>query len=54
MKLKGKRSVWSVSVKKDFKYFKKTGKVRKTYTDIMATFQMFHAREIARILLIIL
>lgn len=33
--------------KKGNQYFKKTGKVRKAYTDIMAAFQMFHAREIA-------
>jgi len=34
--------------KKGHQYFKKTGKVRKSYTDIMAGFQMFHAREIAQ------
>jgi F-type H+-transporting ATPase subunit gamma len=34
--------------KKGYQYFKKTGKVRKSYTDIMAGFQMFHAREIAQ------
>ncbi len=33
--------------KKAFQYFKKTGKVRTSYTDIMGTFQMFNAREIA-------
>jgi len=34
--------------KKANQYFKKTGKVRKAYTDIMASFQMFNAREIAQ------
>ncbi len=34
--------------KKSAGYFKKTGKIRKTYTDIMGNFQMFNAREIAR------
>jgi len=33
--------------KKGYQYFKKTGKVRTSYTDIMGTFQMFNAREIA-------
>ncbi|MBT8361753.1 MAG: ATP synthase F1 subunit gamma [Deltaproteobacteria bacterium] len=33
--------------KKGFQILKKTGKVRKTFTDIMGTFQMFNAREIA-------
>ncbi|HSH12567.1 MAG TPA: ATP synthase F1 subunit gamma [Desulfurivibrionaceae bacterium] len=34
--------------KKSRNYFRKTGKVRKTYIDIMGTFQMFNAREIAQ------
>ncbi len=34
--------------KKGNAYFKKTGKVRKAYTDIMGTFQMFNARAIAQ------
>jgi F-type H+-transporting ATPase subunit gamma len=34
--------------KKGNSYFKKTGKVRKSYPDIMGTFQMFNAREIAQ------
>ncbi len=34
--------------KKGARYFKKTGKLRKAYEDIMATFQMFNAREIAQ------
>ncbi len=33
--------------KKGFQILKKTGKVRKSYGDIMGTFQMFNAREIA-------
>ena len=33
--------------KKGFQILKKTGKVRKTYRDIMGSFQMFNAREIA-------
>ncbi len=33
--------------KKSFQNLKKTGKVRKRYTDIMAGFKMFNAREIA-------
>ncbi len=33
--------------KKAHQYFKKTGKVRTSYRDIMGTFQMFNAREIA-------
>jgi F-type H+-transporting ATPase subunit gamma len=34
--------------KKGNSYFKKTGKVRKHYLDIMGTFQMFNARAIAQ------
>ncbi|MDH3347810.1 MAG: ATP synthase F1 subunit gamma [Desulfobulbaceae bacterium] len=34
--------------KKAFQYFRKTGKVRKSYNDIMGTFQMFNAREISQ------
>jgi len=33
--------------KKAHQYFKKTGKIRTSYRDIMGTFQMFNAREIA-------
>lgn len=33
--------------KKGAQMLKKTGKVRKSYTDVMGNFQMFHAREIA-------
>ncbi len=34
--------------KKGNAYFRKTGKVRKSYTDIMGSFQMFNARAIAQ------
>jgi F-type H+-transporting ATPase subunit gamma len=34
--------------KKGHAYFKKTGKVRQSYTDIMGNFQMFNARSIAQ------
>ena len=34
--------------KKGHTYFKKTGKVRQSYTDIMGSFQMFNARAIAQ------
>jgi len=34
--------------KKGATYFKRSGKVRKTYPDIMGTFQMFNARSIAQ------
>jgi F-type H+-transporting ATPase subunit gamma len=34
--------------KKGNAYFRKTGKVRKAYTDIMGNFQMFNARSIAQ------
>ena len=33
--------------KKGHRYFRKSGKVRSSYNDIMGTFQMFNAREIA-------
>lgn len=33
--------------KKANQFFRKTGKVRKAFTDIMGTFQMFNAREIS-------
>jgi len=33
--------------KKAYQYFRKTDKVRSSYTDIMGTFQMFNAREIS-------
>jgi F-type H+-transporting ATPase subunit gamma len=44
----GKKVSFVCVGKKSNQYFKKTGKVRKSYTDIMASFQMFHAREIAQ------
>ena len=34
--------------KKAHQYFKKTGKVRKSFLDIMGTFQMYNAREIVQ------
>ena len=34
--------------KKSRNFFRKSGKVRKAYVDIMGTFQMFNAREIAQ------
>jgi len=34
--------------KKSRNYFRKSGKVRKSFVDIMSTFQMFNAREIAQ------
>ncbi|HHK60147.1 MAG TPA: ATP synthase F1 subunit gamma [Desulfobacterales bacterium] len=34
--------------KKGARYFKRTGKLRQAYEDIMGTFQMFNAREIAQ------
>jgi len=34
--------------KKGANYFRKTGKVRKRYADLMSTFQMFNARAIAQ------
>lgn len=33
--------------KKAHQFFRKTGKLRKSYTDIMGTFQMYNAREIS-------
>ncbi|MFZ5797040.1 MAG: ATP synthase F1 subunit gamma [Desulfobulbaceae bacterium] len=33
--------------KKAHQFFRKTGKARKSYTDIMGTFQMYNAREIS-------
>jgi F-type H+-transporting ATPase subunit gamma len=44
----GKKVSFVCVGKKGFQALKKTGKVRKSYTDIMASFQMFHAREIAQ------
>jgi F-type H+-transporting ATPase subunit gamma len=44
----GKKVSFVCVGKKGNQYFKKTGKVRKAYTDIMASFQMFNAREIAQ------
>ena len=44
----GKRVSLVCVGKKGNAYFKKTGKVRKAYTDIMGNFQMFNARSIAQ------
>lgn len=44
----GKKVTYVCIGKKGASYFKKTGKVRKTYPDIMGTFQMFNARTIAQ------
>ncbi|MBC8317081.1 MAG: ATP synthase F1 subunit gamma [Desulfobulbaceae bacterium] len=44
----GKKVSFVCIGKKSIRYFKKTGKVRKAYADIMGTFQMFNAREIAQ------
>ncbi len=44
----GKKVTYVCIGKKGASYFKKTGKVRKTYPDIMGTFQMFNARAIAQ------
>ena len=44
----GKKVSFVCVGKKAAAYFKKSGKLRKSYTDIMGTFQMFNAREIAQ------
>lgn len=44
----GKKVSFVCVGKKGNQYFDKTGKVRKAYTDIMGTFQMFNARAIAQ------
>ena len=44
----GKKVSFVCVGKKGNQYFKKTGKVRKAYTDIMGNFQMFNAREVAQ------
>lgn len=44
----GKKVTFVCVGKKGNRYFQKTGKVRKAYRDIMGTFQMFNAREIAQ------
>ncbi|GAB4345247.1 MAG: F0F1 ATP synthase subunit gamma [Desulfobulbaceae bacterium] len=43
----GKKVSFVCVGKKAYQYFRKTKKVRNSYTDIMGTFQMFNAREIA-------
>ncbi|MEN8257484.1 MAG: ATP synthase F1 subunit gamma [Thermodesulfobacteriota bacterium] len=44
----GKKVSYVCVGKKGSNYFRKTGKMRKDYRDIMGTFQMFNAREIAQ------
>ncbi len=44
----GKKVSYVCVGKKGNQYFAKTGKVRKAYTDIMGTFEMFNAREISQ------
>ncbi|MCB2181671.1 MAG: ATP synthase F1 subunit gamma [Desulfobulbaceae bacterium] len=44
----GKKVSFVCVGKKGNQYFKKTGKVRKNFPDIMSHFQMFNAREIAQ------
>jgi len=44
----GKKVSFVCVGKKGAAYFKKTGKMRKSFPDIMGTFQMFNAREIAQ------
>ncbi|MEE4166993.1 MAG: ATP synthase F1 subunit gamma [Desulfocapsaceae bacterium] len=43
----GKQVSYVCVGKKGYQILRKTGKVRKAYTDIMASFQMFNAREVA-------
>ncbi len=44
----GKKVSFVCVGKKGTQYFKKSGKIRKSFTDIMGSFQMFNAREIAQ------
>lgn len=44
----GKKVSFVCVGKKGYQYFRKTGKVRQSYRDIMGTFQMFNAREISQ------
>jgi len=44
----GKKVSFTCVGKKGGRYFEKMGKARKVYKDIMSTFQMFNAREIAQ------
>jgi F-type H+-transporting ATPase subunit gamma len=43
----GKKVSFICVGKKAHQFFRKTGKVRKSYTDIMSSFQMYNAREIS-------
>ncbi len=44
---KGAKVTFVCVGKKGFALLKKTGKVRKSYREMMSSFQMFHAREVA-------
>ncbi len=44
----GKKVSYVCVGKKGYQYFKKTGKVRTSYVNIMGTFEMFNAREISQ------
>lgn len=44
----GKKVTFVCVGKKSYQYFRKRGEVRKSFTDIMSSFQMFNAREIAQ------
>lgn len=48
LEAEGKKVALVCVGKKGASFFRKTGKVRKTYPDIMGTFQMFNARAIAQ------
>ncbi len=48
LEAEGKKVSFFCVGKKAKQFFNKTGKVRKAYTDIMGTFQMFNARTIAQ------
>jgi len=47
LEAEGKKVTIVTVGKKAFQYFRKIGKVRTSYNDIMGTFQMFNAREIS-------
>jgi len=48
LEAEGKKVTLVCVGKKSRNFFRKTGKVSKSYVDIMGTFQMFNAREIAQ------
>ncbi len=47
LEAQGKKVSFVCVGKKAHQYFRKTGKVRSSFSDIMGTFQMFNAREIS-------